>query len=1398
MRVVIIVLLLNIYALAQDINCCGCPNPIQWSRVNYFDSSVLDSLLYQSSYNSDFESTPVGWLGGTRENYNSFSGSWSYSINSNTNGSIAWVTLSDTFISQIAVPDTITLSANAVFYYSDSTQVLYLKMITTLDEVIVDSVLIGSWYYTYTPLTIKTYNKMIKSIAVGHRSRTGESGQLFIDDINLYWRKPMPCYEVRLPETYLTSVTAVTYNEEALSYSSGKRKLVTSNEWDYDLIERILYVNVGENPNTAILNISPALNDTLWYGYDGFDLSGVVYKKSTYRPTVIKYKESVLVYLSAYQNSPQQLYSGSWTWNNDTLYVRLPENPNANKIYACYTVAITARDSGLVSVTPKQVTYALNQPVIITATPNTNWSFVTWRGSHVSDQAVDTITVGGSQTIWARFRKTEQQYRVVISGDNSGGHETYMLNSFKKGYESWGGSWNNDNVIIVPSLQDGGMFKKADEYGAELVIRSYTDWYVNDSWAKIYYPTNYFAPTGANWITQLFNSDGVLPTTILTGVGTDSCVTAFDVELIGNDPVSDSSSNWLVLPNASMSPCSVTVSGTVDVVGVNSQFTSGLSSQHSFYYFAPGERIVVNGETRVVTEVIDNTHLTVNAPFNSSGTFSPAYQIQNLSSFSNPYIAGQMLYLADLLGTNIWTIRYLMRSLNTYAGKKGFGAINRDQIMNAYNVLMNYGSLDYYLGLENRESFEITNADTIPTGFAFTDITECDLSTEYTSNAALPTNADSATIYAWEANYRVKVSGGTWGNWLTDYGMWHNGDSVQVKNTSSSSYSTAVNTILTIGGVSDTFTITTKAPLYESVKFVSPWGGGDTLTYTELQSTNLVSGDTVLFLRGYTYNGPWTIDRDTCSGEWGRIYIGAYASGAKPELSMLTTLSKTWTKQNDSVYYTNVSPLYRCFRMWLNDTLYMPALEYPGKVVKHDATWKGLPATNEYYYSGIDRDQRFHLPYESTTLYIYALDDPNTFYNDKIKVPGYPEDSDGGANLYLDDACYVTFENLKLAYGFRTARINKANHLTMNNCDIYGHQWHGLIVPMNITAGNTDSIIISNCNFDYGLDFYKHPDSILAGWQPFHDDSGVEGVWLNSKGVTGGAIYNNGIAIWFSGVGWKIYNNTFKNYTLAALEPTNASQTCRNAEVYNNIFTNQSQSGRAINIYDAIGGNYFNLKFYKNKIDGMKINALQIFGDSCFFYYNLFTNSLETNPQVYNESGELWQQWYEVSTYFWNNTVVNTGKYGFEDWSATAQIYNNILINMGSHPSIDYIRNINYNSGTGLSVYNNTFYAQGKNSSSTLFYLGNNYNISNFEEYLSSGANNYLQTSAASYLTALIYDADFYFPKNGYTGQGDVYKTEFMRWKIGPNFFDLSNNRITNSDGTWVTTIQRGYLNEVK
>lgn len=599
-----------------------------------------------------------------------------------------------------------------------------------------------------------------------------------------------------------------------------------------------------------------------------------------------------------------------------------------------------------------------------------------------------------------------------------------------------------------------------------------------------------------------------------------------------------------------------------------------------------------------------------------------------------------------------------------------------------------------------------------------------------------------------------------------------------------------------------TVTPAEEPPSYASVYFVSPWGGGDTLTYADLQSTSLVSGDTVLFLKGYDYFGSWEVARDTCTGEWGRIFVGAYGSGTKPQINLLTDVtgwstSGNWTQVNDTVWYIDASGLYGVYRLYLNGSLYMPANYYTGSVLRHTSSYGGLPATNEYYFTGIDSDQRFFYDvYGSQRLYVYSPSNPASYYS-SMKIPGAPTASDDDVLIKIYDAKYLTFNDLEFSYGFRGTLISNSSHLIIDNCKFYGSQWHSVLAFWEGEIVRSDSVEIKNCEFNYGLDFARNADSILAGWQPFHDNGSG---WLDSKGVScNAATYNNGIGIMFQGNYWKIHNNTFHNYTLAAVEPI-ASPTaqCKYAEIYDNVFTNESQSGRAMNVGNSpYPDTVYNVKFYRNKVDGMRVNALQQYGDSVFYYFNLITNSLETNPQVYGGSGEV----IRVGTnnaFFWWNTVVNSGKYGLYGWGYKADFHNNILINLGSHSSFDYSSFIEYSSGSNLKFYNNTFYAQGKNTSSTLFNIGGNYTISNFEAQLGEGADNLLQTSSASYLSALLYDAIDYAPQSGYTGEASVIKTEFMRWKIGPNFFDLNGNRITNSDGSWVTDIERGYLNEVR
>ena len=123
--------------------------------------------------------------------------------------------------------------------------------------------------------------------------------------------------------------------------------------------------------------------------------------------------------------------------------------------------------------------------------------------------------------------------------------------------------------------------------------------------------------------------------------------------------------------------------------------------------------------------------------------------------------------------------------------------------------------------------------DSTPDAFTFTDVTGVALSTTQTSN--------TITVSGINTSVAVSVSGGTYskngGAYTSSAGTASNGDTFAVRHTSSSNFSTAVNTTLNIGGVTDTYTSTTAA-------FT-----GSTF-YVDANATDLQEGFTFLAVSG--------------------------------------------------------------------------------------------------------------------------------------------------------------------------------------------------------------------------------------------------------------------------------------------------------------------------------------------------------------------------------------------------------------------------------------------------------------------------------------------------------------------------------------------------------------------
>ena len=99
------------------------------------------------------------------------------------------------------------------------------------------------------------------------------------------------------------------------------------------------------------------------------------------------------------------------------------------------------------------------------------------------------------------------------------------------------------------------------------------------------------------------------------------------------------------------------------------------------------------------------------------------------------------------------------------------------------------------------------STDTTPDSFTFTDQTNVELNTTGTSNTITVSGINAATP--------ISITGGTYsingGSYTSVDGTVSNGNTVTVQLLSSGSYTTTTNATLTIGGVSDTFSVTTQA-----------------------------------------------------------------------------------------------------------------------------------------------------------------------------------------------------------------------------------------------------------------------------------------------------------------------------------------------------------------------------------------------------------------------------------------------------------------------------------------------------------------------------------------------------------------------------------------------------------
>ncbi len=207
---------------------------------------------------------------------------------------------------------------------------------------------------------------------------------------------------------------------------------------------------------------------------------------------------------------------------------------------------------------------------------------------------------------------------------------------------------------------------------------------------------------------------------------------------------------------------------------------------HSFATAAPGRTL----PTVSITSPASGTTYTTAGTVTITATASDYKGVSKVEFYDN-YDNRTTLKATYTMSpfTYTWTFTSVNNGIHSWTAK-AYDKAGNSKVSSAVSLTVNIGV-----------------ADTTPDQFTFTDQTGAALNTVVTSNTITVTGINAAASIS-IADGTYSVNGGAY---TSASGTVTNGAMVTVHVTSSASYSTTVNATLTIGGVSDTFSVTTQA-----------------------------------------------------------------------------------------------------------------------------------------------------------------------------------------------------------------------------------------------------------------------------------------------------------------------------------------------------------------------------------------------------------------------------------------------------------------------------------------------------------------------------------------------------------------------------------------------------------
>jgi hypothetical protein len=193
-----------------------------------------------------------------------------------------------------------------------------------------------------------------------------------------------------------------------------------------------------------------------------------------------------------------------------------------------------------------------------------------------------------------------------------------------------------------------------------------------------------------------------------------------------------------------------------------------------------------------------------------------------------------------------------------------------------------------------------TPPDTTPDAFSFTDATNANLSTVTTSNSITVSGIVAPAAVTATNGATFSINGGAYGT----SGNINNGETLTVRLTSSGSFSTAVNTTVTVGGVSDTWSVTTLAAdtTPDAFSFTDVTGANTSTVTTSnaITISGINSPAAVTATNGATFSingGAYGTSGNISNGQTLAVRLTSSASGSTAVSTTVTVggVSDTWS-----------------------------------------------------------------------------------------------------------------------------------------------------------------------------------------------------------------------------------------------------------------------------------------------------------------------------------------------------------------------------------------------------------------------------------------------------------------------------------------------------------------------